>query len=289
MERIGIIGIGLMGSALAERLLGAGFLVRGYDVDPARLEAFSRAGGVPAASPRDAACGADALLTCLMTGAIVREALLGEEGAAHALPPGCPVIDTTTCAPAESIALADDLRRLGLSLVDAPVSGSSAAARRGEVVVLAGGDPETVARCRPVFDAFARRVLHMGPNGAGSTAKLVTNLVLGLNRLALAEGLVLGKRTGLDPGLLLEALRESAAYSKVMDAKGERMLAGRFTEPEARLGQHLKDLDLILELGKSVGARLPVSELHRQLLLVALVKGWEGLDNAAIIQVLENL
>jgi 3-hydroxyisobutyrate dehydrogenase-like beta-hydroxyacid dehydrogenase len=252
------------------------------------MEAFASLGGTPTTSPADAAHGAHLVVTCLMTGAVVREVLFGRHGAAEAMSPGSLVIDTTTCAPAESTALAADLGARGIGFVDAPLSGSSADVRAGRAVVLAGGTAQDFARCRPLFRAIARRAFHLGPHGAGATAKLVTNLVLGLNRWALAEGLALGLRCGLPPAALLSVLRESAAYSRVMETKGEKMVAGRF-EADARLQQHLKDVTLILELGGAMGVPLPVSALHQQLLTAAVAQGWGNEDNSAIIKVLQML
>ncbi|MBI3947690.1 MAG: NAD(P)-dependent oxidoreductase [Armatimonadetes bacterium] len=285
---IALIGIGLMGTALTERLLAAGFALRGYDIAPERLRAFEAMGGTPAASAADAARGAEVVITSLMTAAIVRQAVLGEQGAAEAMPPGSLLIDTTTCGPGESIALANDLSPRGISLLDATISGSSASVRRGTAVVLAGGDPEAFERARPIFDAYARTALHVGPNGAGATAKLVVNLVVGLNRLALAEALTLGERAGIEPARMLDVLREAASYSRIMDGKGKLMVTGRF-EPEARLSQHLKDVGLILDLGRELSVPLPASALHQQLLTAGVARGWGDLDNAAIILVLRAL
>lgn len=287
--KLGLIGLGLMGSALAERLIGAGHAVQGCDIDPARRRLVQEMGGTPAASAAAAAAGAEMVLTCLMTGAIVREALFGPDGAAAAMDPGAILIDVSTTSPAEARSLAADLAVRGIAALDAPLSGNSREARAGELpLVMAGGPPEAFDRCRPLFETFALRAVHVGPSGAGAAAKLVTNLVLGLNRLALAEGLLLGDRAGLDPAALLAVLRASAAYSRAMDAKGERMIAGDF-QPEAKLAQHLKDVHLILNLAREVGTALPTSELHARLLARGVQEGLGDLDNAAIIEVLRRL
>jgi 3-hydroxyisobutyrate dehydrogenase-like beta-hydroxyacid dehydrogenase len=151
-----------------------------------------------------------------------------------------------------------------------------------------GGDAETFTRCRPILDALSRRLRHVGPNGAGARAKLVVNLILGLNRLALAEGLLFGLRQGLDGTALLTLLKESSAYSRAMDIKGDRMVEGRF-EPEGKLAQHLKDVELMLEVGHAAGAPLLATALHRQLLLAGVARGLGEQDNAAIITVLRSL
>ncbi len=167
-ETVACIGMGLLGSALAENLIRAGFTVRGYDIAPERMREHAARGGVAADSPADAARGAGTVVTCLMTADIVREALLGPQGALDA----------------------------GIAMLDAPVAGSSGQARRREAPVVVGGDRPVFERCRPIFDAIAERAHHVGGHGAGARAKLVVNLVLGLNRLALAEGLLFGLRQG---------------------------------------------------------------------------------------------
>ena len=280
--------MGLLGSALAESLIKAGFTVRGYDTAPDRVREHEARGGVPARSPADAARGATVVMTCLMTADIVRDVLLGPDGALDAAEPGLVVIDNSTIHPDASAALAGLLAPRGIPMLDAPVAGSSGQARRREAPIVVGGDPEVFARCRPILDALTERVRHVGPNGAGARAKLVINLVLGLNRLALAEGLLFGLRQGLDGRALLAVLKDSGAYSRAMDLKGERMVDGNF-EAEGKLVQHLKDVELMLEVGHAAGAPLLATALHRQLLLAGVAGGLGDHDNSAIIAVLRSL
>jgi 3-hydroxyisobutyrate dehydrogenase-like beta-hydroxyacid dehydrogenase len=223
-----------------------------------------------------------------MTADLVRDVLLGPDGAIDAAPPGAVVIDNSTIHPDASAALAARLAARGIPMLDAPVAGSSGQARRREAPVMVGGDPEVFARCRPILDALSARVRHVGPNGAGARAKLVVNLILGLNRLALAEGLLFGLRQGLDGAALLAILKESSAYSRAMDLKGDRMIEGKF-EAEGKLVQHLKDVELMLEVGHAAGAPLLATALHRQLLLAGVAGGLGDHDNSAIIAVLRSL
>jgi len=280
--------MGLLGSALAENLGRAGHTVRGYDIAPDRMREHAARGGMVARSPADAARGASVVITCLMTAELVREALLGADGALTSASPGLVVIDQSTIHPEASAAIAAELRDRGISMLDAPVGGSSGQARRREAPVVVGGDPEGFARCRPLLDAVAQRVHYMGPSGSGARAKLVINLILGLNRLALAEGLLFGLRQGLDGKALLDLLKDSGAYSRAMDIKGLRMLEGHF-EPEGKLAQHLKDVDLMLEVGHAAGAPLMATALHRQLLLVGVAAGLGERDNSSIVSVLRSL
>jgi 3-hydroxyisobutyrate dehydrogenase-like beta-hydroxyacid dehydrogenase len=285
---IAYIGLGLLGSALAGSLIRAGYTVRGFDIAPERIREHEGRGGVPARSPADAARGAAVVMTCLMTADLVREVLLGPDGAIDVAPPGVLVIDNSTIHPDASAALAARLAARGIPMLDAPVAGSSGQARRREAPVMVGGDAEVFARGRPILDALSERVRHVGPNGTGARAKLVVNLVLGLNRLALAEGLLFGLRQGLDGKALLAILKESSAYSRAMDTKGERMIEGNF-QAEGKLAQHLKDVELMLEVGHEAGAPLLATALHRQLLLAGVARGLGEHDNSAIIAVLRSL
>ncbi len=288
IRTIGFIGLGLMGSALTKNLMAEGFAVQGFDINPDRLREFAARGGTPADSPAGAARGADVVMTSLMTAEIVREVATGPRGALETMRPGTILIDTSTIHPEASAALAADLRARGFTMLDATLSGTSTQAQRRDLVVLVGGDRAAFDRCMSIFKAVGRSIYHLGPNGAGARTKLVVNLVLGLNRLALAEGLTLGLKQGLDGAKLLEVLKDSAAYSKVMDLKGERMLEGRF-EPEGKLSQHLKDVGLMLEVGHALGVPLLLTAVHRQVLLAGVAEGRGEQDNACLIAVLRGL
>ncbi len=288
IRTIGFIGLGLMGSALTKNLMAEGFAVQGFDINPDRLREFAARGGTPADSPAGAARGADVVMTSLMTAEIVREVATGPRGALETMRPGTILIDTSTIHPGASAALAADLRARGFTMLDATLSGTSTQAQRRDLVVLVGGDRAAFDRCMSIFKAVGRSIYHLGPNGAGARTKLVVNLVLGLNRLALAEGLTLGLKQGLDGAKLLEVLKDSAAYSKVMDLKGERMLEGRF-EPEGKLSQHLKDVGLMLEVGHALGVPLLLTAVHRQVLLAGVAEGRGEQDNACLIAVLRGL
>ena len=152
---------------------------------------------------------------------------------------------------------------------------------------LVGATAEAFAQCVDLFAAFAQQAIHTGPCGSGAQMKLVTNLVLGLNRAALAEGLVLARMLGLDGEQALSVLRESMAYSRIMDTKGEKMLQRDF-EPQARLSQHLKDVRLMLEAADEASACLPLTETHRRLLERAEAAGWGQMDNSAVICAIEE-
>ena len=280
---IGLVGLGLMGSALAERLLDSGFAVVGFDINSARRRALKKLGGQPVASVAEAAAASKRMVLSLPTTDVV-EAVVRESGAK--LRPDSILIDTTTGEPEQTANLGATLAQRRVSYLDATIVGSSAQARACDVLVLVGGSARAFAACCEVFDCFARHVFRVGPCGSGARMKLVVNLVLGLNRAALAEGLAFAERVGVSPAQALEILKAGAAYSRVMDTKGEKMLTGDFT-PQAKLSQHLKDVRLILSSGKKSGAKLPLSKLHRKLLVRTVAAGYGELDNSAIRRAFE--
>jgi 3-hydroxyisobutyrate dehydrogenase-like beta-hydroxyacid dehydrogenase len=271
--------------ALAERLRSGGLDIWGHDIDPARNELLGRVGGKPASSAADVASACGRILLSLPDSDVV-EAVLADMG--PTLVAGRIVIDTSTGDPERAVATGRRLAERGVCYLDATISGSSQQVREGQAVVLAGGPAAAFDRCRDLFRLFARRWFHLGPCGSGSQMKLVSNLVLGLNRAALAEGLWLGKVLGLDVQVVLTVLRESMAYSRIMDTKGEKMIRGDF-EPQARLSQHHKDVRLMLQAAAAAGTDLPLTQAHARLLELAESAGYGSQDNSAIIRAFEHL
>lgn len=277
---IGLIGLGLIGSAVAERLLAAGHTVIGFDLLADARMKLSQLGGVRTATVREVAQAADIIWLALPTDSISSEVLREIDGD---LRPGHIVADLGTGDPCIAKSLADSLSQRGVQFLDATISGSSVQVRRGDVLVMVGGEEDAFGVCQRLFESFAWQVRHVGPSGRGAWMKLVTNLVLGLNRAALAEGLAFAESVGLNAETALSVLRDSMAYSRIMDTKGPKMVARDFT-PEARLSQHLKDVRLICDAGANVGQPLPLSTEHQRLLELAESLGFGDLDNSAIIE-----
>ena len=279
---LGLIGLGLIGSALAERLMATGQRVLGWDIDSTRCDALREMGGGVAADAAEVFSRCSRVILSLPSHREVADVVQRCE---PALTRGLIIIDTTTGDPARTEELAGSLVRRDIAYLDATISGSSAQVRAGTVAWMVGGDKETFAACADIFAAVGRQTFHTGPAGTGAKMKLVTNLVLGLNRAALAEGLAFAQSLSFDLTLALGVMRGSAAYSRIMDTKGERMIHGDFT-PEARLSQHLKDVRLIVETGQQAGLPMPLSAAHRAVLEMAEDLGCGDLDNSAIIKVL---
>ena len=279
---VGLIGLGLMGTALSERLLGASQRVIGWDIDAGRRTGLRERGGEAARDLQDVFGSCSRVLLSLPSHREVGD-VVRDTGAS--LSRGLTIIDTTTGDPASSEELARTLSERGVVYLDATISGSSAQVRTGSATVMVGGDAESFAACSDIFALIGPQVFHTGPAGSGAKMKLVTNLVLGLNRAALAEGLSFAESIGLDPNLSLAVMRGSLAYSRIMDTKGERMIRRDFV-PDARLSQHLKDVRLIVDRGRQAGLTMPLSTAHCAVLEEAEAAGYGDLDNSAIIKVL---
>ena len=280
---IGLIGIGLVGSAMAGRLAADGFNVVGFDIDKTKCEQLEQWGGIPVDSPANVAERVDRVILSLPDSDAVLQVVEGPGGILEAKKlPGL-IIDTTTGEPDKTVALAKRLAGQGIYLLDAPFSGSSRQLRDKQVIFMAGGEKDAFEKCMDIFKALGAKISYLGSSGNGSKAKLAGNLVLGLNRLALAEGLVFATRLGLEPREFLELLKVTPAYSAAMDVKGEKMLDEDFS-PQARLRQHRKDVSIILKYAENLQQELPLSKTHLEILEKAISAGDGELDNSAVIR-----
>jgi 3-hydroxyisobutyrate dehydrogenase-like beta-hydroxyacid dehydrogenase len=275
--KVGVVGLGLMGTAITERLLNAGFAAVIWNRTRDKAAPLVARG---AQWSDDPVADCDRVIISLFSSDVVREVL---EPRLASIRPGQILIDTTTGDPASSQAWERRLQSLGAAYLDAPISGSSEQTRRGEATVIASGDRDAFDACRDLWPVLGGHVFHVGPCGSAAKMKLVSNLVLGLNRAALAEGLALAESLGLDLPMALEVLRQSAAYSRQMDTKGRKMIDRDFA-PQARLSQHLKDVRLILAAAEQEGLSLPLSAAHRDLLARAESLGLGDLDNSAVVE-----
>ena len=284
IDRVGLIGLGLMGSAMTERWIAAGIEVIGYDIEEEQVESFGRLGGKAVESAAAVCNQTSHTVFSLPTSQIALDVTSSLQPALSA---SQTIIDTTTGHPDEMIAIGRQFSEVGVHYLDATVSGSSDHVRRGQATVMVGGDTSVAGEVAPLFDCFAEKVYHVGPIGSGACMKLVTNLVLGLNRAALAEGLFFAESIGLDAVQSLEVLMNCPAYSRIMDTKGTKMIERDFA-PQARLTQHLKDVQLILGLAEHEGNVLPLSAAHQKLLETAQQIGYGDKDNSAVIQALRE-
>ena len=288
-EPVGFVGLGIMGSRMAASLVRAGHPVAVYNRTREKAEAWAAEhGGRVAATPREAAQGAAAVITMVVDGAQVEEALLGQDGAAGGAAPGTLFIDCSTIAPADVRRIGAALAERGLALVDAPVSGSSPKAEDGTLTIMAGGSEEDFGRARPFFDAMGETILHVGPLGHGQTAKVISNAVSATNAATLAQALVVGKATGVDLEALVAVLGASSSASTMVTLKAKPMLAHDYT-PLFRLAHMLKDIGICLDESEAAGAAFPAAALARELYSAAMGRGLAEEDFAAVLEAVEGL
>jgi len=280
---VGIIGCGLMGTACARRIAAAGLAVTGYDVDSAKSAAFTTFGGSAAASLDDIARNCRTVVIAVFNTDQVETACDALLAALPADTPPLTTICVSTCDPDRISALATHMPAARLRFIEMPVSGTSDQTARGEALGLVGGDAVAAESAKNVLDAICPRRHFLGTAGNGGRAKLAINLILGVNRAALAEGLVFAERMGLDPGAFLGVAKDSAAYSQIMDIKGGKMVAGDFT-PHGKIAQTLKDFSLMLELARRLKQDLPLAATYTDIVEGNMKAGEAELDNAAVIQ-----
>jgi 3-hydroxyisobutyrate dehydrogenase len=280
---VGVIGVGLMGEVFARRLIAAGFGVVGFDVDPAKTARLTELGGRPATSIAEIAHDTNPILLAVFNTDQVEQVVEKELLPALGAVPDTIVLCASTCDPDRIAALAERVGARGLKFLETPVSGTSEQVRQGDGVGLIGGDTAVAAAVDGVLEALFPKRFHVGGAGDGGRTKLAVNLILGLNRLALAEGLVFATGLGLESNAFLKIAQSSAAYSQVMDTKGRKMIANDF-RPEGRARQTLKDVHLMLDQAKKIGQPLPLLAIHADV-LEACVRHDEGeLDNSVIIK-----
>jgi 3-hydroxyisobutyrate dehydrogenase-like beta-hydroxyacid dehydrogenase len=288
MQRIGIIGVGLLGSAVAARLLQSGFDVTGYDTRPAQLEALAPLGLRAAASLAEAAADADALFTILPSLESVEAVICEPGGLLEAAPQHAILLQMGTISPALTCRLHSAVLAQGRAFLDTPISGTSAMVAQGDCAIFVAGDSTSAQRCQPLFDAIARRTVHVGAVGMAALAKLVTNLLVALNTAAVAEALVLAAKGGLAPATMLEVLQDSAASSRMLDVRGPLMAAGEFP-PQMKLDLFLKDLRLMLEEGQRLSVPLPLTSTAQHLYTAAANAGAGAHDLAVVIKQLAQM
>ena len=280
-ETIGLIGVGLLGTALATRLRRARFALLGYDPDASAQARLRALGGTCAPSPIDVARNCSRIMLSLPA---PPQVLATMDRIAEYLARGSVILDTTTGDPELVEATAARLGLRGVAYLDSEIGGSSRQTTAGEAIVMCGGEVEAFRKCADLLGSISDRVFHTGPAGTGTRMKLALNIAIGLHRAVLAESLEFAAANGIDRASALDILRSGPAFSKAMDIKGRKMIEGDFT-PEARLAQHLKDVRLILQTGDMRGARLPLSRVHESLLSEAVERGFGAEDNSAIIKI----
>jgi 3-hydroxyisobutyrate dehydrogenase len=284
--KIGFIGLGAMGAPMAARLVAAGHAVRGFDVRAAAVEALVDAGGQGAVAAAEAARGAELFWLMVVNGEQAEAVLFAGDdgGAAAALAPGSIVVAACTQAPAQARRLAERLASGGLAMLDAPVSGGVAGAKAGSLSVMCSGAAETLAAAKPVFDAVAGRVFHVGAQaGLGSTAKMVNQLLCGVHIAAAAEAMHVAERAGIAPATMHEIISVSAGNSWMWGDRGPRMMMDDPPVTSA-VDIFVKDLGIVLDQGKLARQGLPLAAAAMQMFLAASGLGHGAADDSQVIR-----
>jgi len=287
-ERIGLIGLGIMGKPMARNLLKAGYALTVYDRSPASIEELAAAGARGAGNAREAAQASDIVIVMVPDSPDVEAVVLGEDGVLDGAHDGLLIIDMSTIAPAVARRVADAARRRGCQMLDAPVSGGDKGAIAATLSIMVGGDEAAFERARPMFTALGKTITYCGASGAGQTVKACNQIVVALVIEAVSEALVLGSKAGVQPEIILQVLGGGLAQTRVMDLRGPAMIQHRF-EPGFKVKLHRKDLGIIMQTAREYGVALPVTALVDQLFATLMERGRGDLDHCALLTVVEEL
>jgi putative dehydrogenase len=285
---VGIVGLGLLGSAVASRLLAAGHAVVGHDVRAERLAALEAMGGKPAASAAAAVRASEAVITLLPSLAAVEEVILGAAGLAAVLRPEQAVIQMSTISPALTERLDAALRARGLAFLDTPVSGTSGMVARGDGIIFVGGERGLYDRWRPVLETVLPHSVYIGRAGQAMVLKLIANLLVALHSAAAAEALTMARRAGLDLPLALDVLARSAATSRMLEVRGPMMAREEFPA-QMKLDLFMKDLHLIQDAAAAAGAAVPLTDVAERLYAAAARAGHDQEDLSVVVRAFADL
>ena len=285
MSVVGMVGLGIMGSAMSGHLIARGLEVHGTDVSPDAVERHVAAGGHAAADVADVAAVADVVITSLPSSDAALQVCKELAAAAR---PGLVVVETSTLSPAVKNACLELLEPAGAVLLDCPLSGTGAQALERDVVVFGSGDERAFEHVRPVLEVFSRSVQHVGGFGNGTTMKLVANLLVSIHNASTAEAFALGTRAGLDPQQLYDTVRDGAGGSVIFDKRGPLMVDRTYLPATARVSMFVKDVGLVQELAASVGLATPVLDATLPLYERAVEVGLADSDAAALLEVLDE-
>jgi 3-hydroxyisobutyrate dehydrogenase-like beta-hydroxyacid dehydrogenase len=290
MTSVGFLGLGIMGSRMAANLQRKGFAVTAWTRTAGKAQAWAdeHEGARAAATPAQAAAGADVVVSMVVDGAQVEAILLGEGGAVDGAPDGTLFVDMSTIAPADARRIGATLAERGHAFLDAPVTGSSPKAQSGTLTIMAGGEAEAFARARPAFAAMGETIVHVGELGHGQTIKLINNAVSAANAATLAQALVMGAGTGVDLGALIEILGAGSASSTMVTLKAEPMRQHAY-DTLFKTDHMLKDVRLCLEEAQAAGVPFPAANAARDALVAAVGRGYGEADFASIVEAFEGL
>jgi 2-hydroxy-3-oxopropionate reductase len=288
MEKIGFVGLGIMGKPMSKNLIKAGYKLVVYDIVPAPVEELKQAGAEVGTSPSDVASKTDIIITMLPNSPHVKQAVLGKDGVIEGVKKGALVVDMSSIAPLVAREVSDELAKKGIRMLDAPVSGGEPKAIDGTLSIMVGGQKADFDKMAPIFKCLGASVVLAGDIGAGNVTKLANQIIVALNIAAVSEALVLATKAGVDPNTVYQAIRGGLAGSTVLDAKAPLMMDRKFN-PGFRINLHIKDLNNVLETGHGVGVPLPLSAAVMEIMQALKVDGMGDCDHGALVRFYEKL
>jgi 2-hydroxy-3-oxopropionate reductase len=287
-KKIGFIGLGIMGKPMAKNLLKAEFSIVAYDLNKNAVEDLVKAGALAARSSKEAAERADVIITMLPDSPDVKEVILGKDGVMEGIKPGSIVIDMSSINPLVSQEIEKELRKKGVEMLDAPVSGGETGAIQGTLAIMVGGEEKVFRDCVDIFNAVGKNIVRVGGIGAGGFVKLVNQIIVAVNIAAVGEAFTLGAKAGLDPQVIHQAIRGGLAGSSVLETKAP-MMFGRNFKPGFKIRLHHKDLQNALSTAKDLGVPLPLSSFIQQIFLSLMTEGRGEEDHSALATFFEKM
>lgn len=284
---VGIIGTGLLGSAIAKRLASSGFTVHAYNRTRKKADALKKLGIHVEDSPKSLAEKCDLIFTIVKDAPVIEKLAFGKNGLVYGKHEGLIVADMSTISPISSKKIAKKFADKKISMIDTPVMGGPSLAEKGQMIVMVGGKEETYQKCKQVLDKIGEKTFHLGKNGAGHAMKLAMNSQIAILALSLSEGIILAKKSGLDPMTFLDVLNSTYFKTGMSVNKGPKMAKGDF-EPSFFLKMMQKDLDEINRTAKEFGANMPVSKLANKIYKKAIKKGFGDIDYTGILAYLSK-
>ncbi|MFC1580852.1 2-hydroxy-3-oxopropionate reductase [Thermodesulfobacteriota bacterium] len=288
IKKIGFIGLGLMGKPMSLNLVRAGYDVTVYNRTPQKTEPLAEAGASVASNPKEAAAGADAVITMLLEDSNVEEVILGKNGVIESLSEGAIVVDMSTISPITVRKITAALEEKGNQMLDAPVSGGPIGAEEASLAIMVGGKAEDLERILPVFQVMGKNITHVGDHGTGQVAKAANQIIVALTLAAVSEALIFSKGAGADPAKVREALMGGFAQSRILELHGKRMLDRDFV-PGSKVYTTKKDIEISMTIARKEGICLPSTAFVSHLWNACAAKGGMDWDHAAIVKILEEM
>ncbi len=287
-ERIGFIGLGLMGKPMSHHLLRAGYSLTVYNRSRPAIDELVKAGASAATSPRMVAENSDIVITMLPDGPDVEAVVLGPDGVLSGAHEGLLIIDMSTISPLTTTRIANEAEKRSVYLLNAPVSGGDAGAKAATLSIMVGGREEDFQRAHPIFSVLGKTITYCGPSGSGEIVKACNQVLVALIIEAISEALVLGTKAGVQPDVIVKVLSGGLAQNRFLDLRGQTMLQHNF-EPGGKAIYHLKDLKIVTQLAQQYGVVLPMGTLVQQLFTSLVANGGGNLDHSALLTVIESL